>query len=57
MSTVMRAVMRAVYSVVCLLILWIHVVIYDLGYIDRVDLFGVSLVYTFVIYQAIKIKE
>lgn len=53
----MSTAMRAVYSVVCLLILWIHVVIYDLGYIDKIDLLGVSLVYAFVIYQAIKIKE
>jgi hypothetical protein len=49
--------MKVTYSVACLWMLWIHVVLYDLQYIDRLGLLGTSIVYLFVVYQIVKVKE
>ena len=49
--------MKAIYSIVCVWMVWIHIVLYDLTYIDRLDLLSTSIVYLFVVYQIVKVKE
>nr|DAQ48123.1 MAG TPA: hypothetical protein [Bacteriophage sp.] len=49
--------MKAIYSIVCVWMVLIHIVLYDLTYIDRLDLLGTSIIYMFVVYQIVKVKE